>query len=339
MTLLLVDRLAYFQDDPNGMKKKYLYLLLNEPKILESIENHSNSYGFAWLPWDQQVYLYAHNIQQEPVAENGLYKSFWRFNKGYSKNGLVMKSDLLKQTSFSLEGFLTKQSQEDFKNQKKGGAVSQKLLENPFLVKQLKFRFWDKVKDQNISSKQKYRCMIFMLLNNLEDVPSCKACGSKASFNASRGIFRQTCSEECKYECINNYKGTNKKYVLPSGRTVKVQGYEPEALDLILQTIDENELVISDKSIRKQIGKFFYEHKSKQKRYLPDIYIKKLNTLVEVKSSYTLMYDFEMSLSKRNAVLAAGYNFIWHVVDWDIIVDSNGIEWKPEEYYENRKTR
>jgi hypothetical protein len=181
--------------------------------------------------------------------------------------------------------------------------------------------------------------MIFMFLNGMEDVPRCRACGEKARFNASRGQFRKSCSEECKYQCVNDYKGTNKDYTLPSGKTVKVQGYEPQALDLLLKYFNESDVIASDKKIRKEVGKICYQYNGKQKRYFPDIYIKSIQTFVEVKSSYTLMYDFPFSLAKRNAIFEAGYDFAWHVVDWDIIVDNRGWEITPEDYYENKKTR
>ena len=56
-----------------------------------------------------------------------------------------------------------------------------------------------------------------------------------------------------------------------------------------------------------------YIFENKQRRYHPDFYIKNLNLIVEIKSTYTYKYDIEKNEAKRKAALENGYNFIFIV--------------------------
>jgi len=96
-----------------------------------------------------------------------------------------------------------------------------------------------------------------------------------------------------------------KDYIMPSGKTVKIQGYEHFALDELLKTYSEDEIIIS----RKDMPEFWYEFDGKKRRYFPDIFIQKDNLVLEVKSSYTLNLDLEKNLAKQQSVISSGYNF------------------------------
>jgi len=100
-----------------------------------------------------------------------------------------------------------------------------------------------------------------------------------------------------------------KEYVLPSGRIVKVQGYEPQALDELLETYNESDLIIRDKNIEKEIGSIMYELNGKTCRYYPDIYIKSQNKIIEVKSTYTYKKDQDKNIAKMNACMKLGFRF------------------------------
>ena len=47
--------------------------------------------------------------------------------------------------------------------------------------------------------------------------------------------------------------------------------------------------------------------------YFPDIYIKSINKVIEVKSEYTLSKDIEKNQLKRNAILSKGIAFQYMV--------------------------
>ena len=63
------------------------------------------------------------------------------------------------------------------------------------------------------------------------------------------------------YKKILSKLFTTKNYILPSGKIVKIQGYENIALDLLLKIYNENVLVVEDKKIEDIIGKIYYIRK------------------------------------------------------------------------------
>lgn len=99
---------------------------------------------------------------------------------------------------------------------------------------------------------------------------------------------------------------SRKSYQLGS-RLVQVQGYEPYALDYIVNTKK-----INPKSIQcgtDSLPSIRYKYDGKQKVYHPDIFIPKLNLLIEVKSSYTYKRSLAKNQAKKKACIAAGYRF------------------------------
>ena len=106
----------------------------------------------------------------------------------------------------------------------------------------------------------------------------------------------------------NSYK--LKEYVLPSGKIVKIQGYEYLSLDLLLKTYKEQDLLINDKDIENRIGKIWYFDKNnKKRRYYPDIYIISKNKIVEVKSDWTYKSKKDNIFLKKQACLSMGMKF------------------------------
>lgn len=101
-----------------------------------------------------------------------------------------------------------------------------------------------------------------------------------------------------------------KNYILPSGKLVLLQGNESYALDVLLEFFEESEI-----SCRcSDIPTFRYvDSKDVLRKYYPDFYIKKLNLVVEVKSTFTYSKYLDINTLKRNAVLSAGYNFVYMI--------------------------
>lgn len=97
-----------------------------------------------------------------------------------------------------------------------------------------------------------------------------------------------------------------KKVVLPSGKVEYVQGYEPQALKILLNFFDENDIVFGFK----KVPKISYVDKNfKIKQYFPDFWIKSINTLVEVKSNFTEKIDSNLKNKEIGAILN-GFNFL-----------------------------
>lgn len=97
-----------------------------------------------------------------------------------------------------------------------------------------------------------------------------------------------------------------KKYVLPSGKEISVQGYENIVITELFKTLSEEELSIH------LVPKIFYEYEGQTKFHLPDIFIPKTNTLIEVKSPYTLSIKFDQNMAKQKAAQEQGFIYeIW----------------------------
>jgi hypothetical protein len=92
-----------------------------------------------------------------------------------------------------------------------------------------------------------------------------------------------------------------KEYTFPSGKVVHVLGYEPLALDFLLLTYDEKEIEVE------HIAPINYTLNGKQRIYHPDIWISSTNTIIEVKSYYTLTLEQEKNNAKFKAVYEAGF--------------------------------
>jgi hypothetical protein len=115
-------------------------------------------------------------------------------------------------------------------------------------------------------------------------------------------------NEEVFEKCMNNSRRF-KEYKFPNGKVVKVQGYENLALDKLLETHKEEDLIVGTKEIKSVIGRIDYIFEEKNKIYHPDIYIISENKVIEVKSTYTAKVDVEKNKAKRKSVLDKGMNF------------------------------
>ena len=75
-----------------------------------------------------------------------------------------------------------------------------------------------------------------------------------------------------------------KDYTLPDGNIIKIQGYENFALDILFREGYSQEDILTS---RIEVPSIWYIDNEKRRRYFPDIYIKSINKIIEVKSSWT----------------------------------------------------
>ena len=102
-----------------------------------------------------------------------------------------------------------------------------------------------------------------------------------------------------------------KEYEMPSGRIYNVQGYEPYFINELLEKYNEDDIVIDDN----ETPEIWYMFGDKKRKYYPDIYVKSINTIFEVKSDYTYNVDLPKNLAKQLGSIEAGYNFKFIVYD------------------------
>lgn len=117
--------------------------------------------------------------------------------------------------------------------------------------------------------------------------------------------------EYCKKYFNNHYKKFSAKdFTLPSGKTVKLLGFEPHVLTQLLKKFDESDILIGYSAYDEL--KCTYISSGKTHRYIPDFYIKSKNLVIEVKSEYT--YSFSEP-KKRYSVENIGASFVYAVYE------------------------
>ncbi len=112
----------------------------------------------------------------------------------------------------------------------------------------------------------------------------------------------------CFIEKSFNARHLYKEYKLPSGRIVKLQGYEPQAMNILLNNYHENEIICGKLSV----PVISYYDINKLRKFYPDFYIPKEKLIIEVKSTYTYNKDKNNIDNKINGCKLLGYNIhIW----------------------------
>lgn len=84
-------------------------------------------------------------------------------------------------------------------------------------------------------------------------------------------------------------------------RVVKLQGYEPQAVDYIREVYKIKPSDI-ECGIGSAVPSILYTYRGKQYAYHPDIWIKSLNRIVEVKSAYTYRSSLKKNLAKKESM-------------------------------------
>ena len=107
----------------------------------------------------------------------------------------------------------------------------------------------------------------------------------------------------------NNYR--KKTYTSSSGKEYICQGYEPFALECLIEkeNVNENDIITS----RKEVPTIWYNNvKGKKSRHYVDIFISSQNRCIEVKSTWTAKKKQDSIFLKQNAAKELGYNYeIW----------------------------
>ena len=106
--------------------------------------------------------------------------------------------------------------------------------------------------------------------------------------------------------CPNCAKNKNNKAITLNGRTVGVQGYEPEAIAYLIEVrkIKESQIKVFKQG---KIKPVVYVFKGKAHDYWPDIQVG--TKLIEVKSIYTLCAGWDRNVAKAKAAIKQGFAF------------------------------
>lgn len=124
----------------------------------------------------------------------------------------------------------------------------------------------------------------------------------------------------CDYpaQCLETFKAQQKggfkrrEFIFPSGKIVKLQGYEPFTLKELLETFDE-EKIITNIKLMPEI--WYTDNNNKKRRYFPDFFIPSVNKIIEVKSVWTMNLHLEINILKRQRCLEMGFDFEFRIYD------------------------
>lgn len=169
-------------------------------------------------------------------------------------------------------------------------------------------------------------------VSKLSEVKKKKEETTFKNFGVTNSFHSETIKEKSRQTCLKKYgveypaqnsiiqelihknSFLKKNYVMPSGKIVTIQGYENYTLDLLLQTHDEDDLIVLDKEIENIVGKIWYTGEdNKQHRYYPDLYCISENKIYETKSEYTFICEFKDNQLKMESCKKAGLNFTFNV--------------------------
>jgi hypothetical protein len=101
-----------------------------------------------------------------------------------------------------------------------------------------------------------------------------------------------------------------KPYTLPSGRILHLQGYEGLVLSELLRHYKEEDFEFTNIPTVEYV-----DAQGRERTYHPDIFIPGENLIIEVKSEWTLMENYDLNRRKQLACLAAGYRYQFHIKD------------------------
>jgi len=104
---------------------------------------------------------------------------------------------------------------------------------------------------------------------------------------------------------------SKKEYILPSGKSIYIQGYEHYAIDelLVNNNIDESDIIIGTNNVPEI---WYFDSSNKKHRHYVDIFIPKFNKCIEVKSTWTAKKNEHNIFLKQTAAKELGYNYeIW----------------------------
>lgn len=125
------------------------------------------------------------------------------------------------------------------------------------------------------------------------------------------GVEHALQNKELLDKAIENNLFTYKTYKLPSGKVLRLQGYEPQFLDFLFN----NNIILENDIQYEPFGIEYKDINNNIRYYFPDFYISKFNLIVEVKSKWTDQFDINIE-QKRKSILNAGYSYL-KVIDND----------------------
>jgi hypothetical protein len=255
------------------------------------------------------------------LCENSFNKSLNKLHKqrnfGCEKCAKILKFERIKNTMIDKYGVEYAAKSERFKDKMKSTTLERYGVEHGTQSEEVK----EKIRKTNL---EKYG-FEYGLQN--EEVKEKRRLSNLEKYGFENPLQREEIKEKSKKTCLkkygveypsqNNevYEKINKssyyikKFTLPSGNIINIQGYEHFALDELLKNIKENDIITGSKNVPTI---WYNDESGKKHRHFVDIFIPSQNKCIEVKSTWTFKKQKEIVLLKKIAAKELGYLYeIW----------------------------
>jgi hypothetical protein len=167
-------------------------------------------------------------------------------------------------------------------------------VENPLMNKEIREKLkqpcLDKYGVDNVG-KSEYFIQKMMNTNNLK-------------YNVKLPLQNAEIAEKGLKNCFKS-----KTFIFPSGKDIKCQGYEPFALEELVQKYDESDILTK----KTDVPVIWYDDNlGKKHRHYVDIFIPSQNLCIEIKSLWTINIIKNNVFLKQDSAKKLGYNYeIW----------------------------
>ncbi len=166
------------------------------------------------------------------------------------------------------------------------------------------------LQSQEVKDKSKQTCIKMFGVENPSQSQEIKNKKIETCFNNYGVEYPMQNAEFAEKTSKNAYN--LKEFNFPCGNTIQVQGYEP----FLLKSLVEKGYTYEDIIVKRtEVPEIWYDKDNKLHRYYCDVYIPKINTIYEVKSTWTYTKDIEDIPFKKQACIDAGYLFEIYVYD------------------------
>jgi hypothetical protein len=244
-------------------------------------------------------YKFEYPSQSEEIKNKIKQTCLTNFGTEYPSQNELFKN-CVKKTCLEKYGVEYVQQSKEIKEKSKQTCLSNYGVEHPFQSKEIKQR----CKDNNI---KKYGVAHYSQTDEFKEK-------YKKTSLKKYGVEHPHQNKEIMEKASKNaYK--IKDFIFSSGKLIKCQGYEPFALNELVNIEDETNILTGCKNVPTI---WYNDNSGKKHRHYVDIFIPNKNKCIEVKSTWTFKKKNNNIFEKQKAAKELGYNYeIW-------IYDKNG---------------